>query len=52
MAPLWMHLDEHMRAELQGIGLRVDSSCMTVAETVDYILAEYEAAYVPAVTDD
>lgn len=52
VAPLWAHLDEHMRAELQGIGLRVDSSRMTVAETVDYILAEYEAAYVPAVTND
>jgi predicted kinase len=39
VAHFWAHLDDVMRAELSGVGLWVDNADLTIAETVDYILA-------------
>lgn len=36
---MWNHLDAELRAELVGIGLWIDSSTLSVDETVDAILA-------------
>ena len=46
VAHFWMHLDEVMRAELNGMGLQVDNSSLTLEETVNYILAQREQAKV------
>lgn len=46
VAAAWAHLDEHIRRELEGMGLWVDNSHLTVSETVDYVLAHSEDALV------
>jgi hypothetical protein len=46
VAAAWVHLEEVIGKELQGIGLWVDNSGLTVAETVDYILERREVALV------
>lgn len=44
VAAEWLHLDEQMRAGLAGVGLWVDNSALTVAETVALVLAQRMAA--------
>lgn len=39
LADTWAFLDKEMRTELAGIGVWIDSSGLTVAETVERILA-------------
>ena len=46
VAAAWAHLDALIRGELQGIGLWVDNSHLTVGETVEYVLAHSEDALV------
>ena len=46
VAPLWAHLDAEIKTQLQGVGLWVDNSHLSPAETVDYLLAHREAAQV------
>jgi predicted kinase len=46
VAPQWTHLDAAIRAALQHMGLWVDNSCLTVAETVAHIWSHREAARV------
>ena len=42
VAQMWSHLDEIMRRELNGVGLWLDNSTLTIEETVDYILNHEE----------
>jgi adenylylsulfate kinase-like enzyme len=44
----WVHLDAVQRAELAGVGLWVDSSALTVAQTVDAIWRGLDDAVVAA----
>ena len=44
VAPQWIHLEEQILAELEGIGLWVDNAHLTVAQTVDHVLSHAEAA--------
>jgi hypothetical protein len=44
VAPQWAHLDTHIRGALQGMGLWVDNSCLTVAETVAHLWSHREEA--------
>jgi predicted kinase len=46
VAAAWAHLDEQIRGELQGMGLWVDNSHLSVSETVEYVLAHREDARV------
>jgi predicted kinase len=46
VAPQWTHLDAHIRAALQHMGLWVDNSCLTIAETVAHIWSHREEARV------
>jgi hypothetical protein len=46
VAPLWAHLDAQIRTALRGVGLWVDNSRLTVAETVAHILLHREEAQV------
>jgi hypothetical protein len=43
---MWSHLDAQLRTEMTGFGLWLDTSTMTVAETVGEILARSEEAVV------
>lgn len=44
VAARWTHLDEMIRAELNGVGLWIDNSTLSVEETVSHILQHKEAA--------
>jgi predicted kinase len=46
VAAPWAHLGELIKVELAGVGLWLDNASLTVAETVDLILARAEAARV------
>lgn len=46
VAPQWVHLEAQIQAELKGIGLWVDNSALTVAQTVDYVLSHQKVARV------
>ena len=41
---MWSHLDDQLRTGMSGTGLWLDTSTMTVAETVDEILARCDEA--------
>jgi chloramphenicol 3-O-phosphotransferase len=43
---MWSHLDAELRTEMNGIGLWLDTSAMTVSETVREILARCDEAVV------
>ena len=43
---MWSHLDAQLRAEMTGTGLWLDTSAMTVSETVRQILARCDDAVV------
>ena len=43
---IWGHLDEVMRREVSGVGLWIDTSGLTVEETVDAILTDSAAGAV------
>jgi len=46
VAAAWVHLDAEIRSELAGTGLWIDNARLTVAATVDQILASAAAAAV------
>jgi adenylylsulfate kinase-like enzyme len=41
---MWSHLDQEMREKLAGVGFWLDTSAMTVEETVDAIIANIPSA--------
>jgi predicted kinase len=46
VAQFWTHLDEVLRAELNGVGLWVDNSTLSLADTVYHILTHQAEALV------
>ena len=46
VAAQWTHLEAQIRTELRELGLWIDNSALTVAQTVDHVLSHQEAARV------
>jgi len=41
---IWIHLDQEMREKLAGVGFWLDTTAMTVEETVDAIITNIPSA--------
>jgi hypothetical protein len=46
VAAQWTHLEAQIQTELRELGLWIDNSALTVAQTVDHVLSNQEAARV------
>jgi hypothetical protein len=46
VAAVWVHLDDQIRSELDGLGLWLDNARRTLEESVEQVLARAEEAEV------